>query len=44
MVEDIIKLYAAHWCPDLCQSQSFLEGNRIPYEFVDVDQEKLTKH
>ena len=34
-----IKFYGAHWCPDCRRSRTFLGEHRVPYQFVDVDQD-----
>ena len=32
-----IKVYGAPWCPDCKRSKKFLAEHRIPYEWVDID-------
>ena len=34
-----VKLYGAPWCPDCKRSKKFLGEHRIPYEWIDVDQD-----
>lgn len=36
--KDII-LYGAHWCPDCRQSKLFLGEHRIPYQWVDIEED-----
>jgi thioredoxin reductase (NADPH) len=35
-----IKVYGAPWCPDCRRSKQFLGEMRIPYEWIDIDQDK----
>ena len=32
-----IKFYGADWCPDCRKSKSFLDDNKINYQFIDID-------
>jgi glutaredoxin-related protein len=32
-----IKVYGAPWCPDCKRSKKFLAEHRIPYEWIDID-------
>lgn len=34
-----IKVYGAPWCPDCRRSKQFLGEQRIPYDWIDIDQE-----
>ncbi|MDZ4277822.1 MAG: FAD-dependent oxidoreductase [Dehalococcoidia bacterium] len=34
-----IKVYGAPWCPDCRRSKQFLGEMRVPYEWVDIDQD-----
>jgi thioredoxin reductase (NADPH) len=34
---DPLKVYGAPWCPDCHRSRKFLAEHRVPYEFVDID-------
>ncbi len=36
---EAIKVYGAPWCPDCRRSKQFLGEMRIPYEWVDIDQD-----
>jgi thioredoxin reductase (NADPH) len=35
----MIKLYGAPWCPDCRRSKKFLADQRIPFEYVDIEQQ-----
>ena len=35
-----ITLYGAHWCPDCRHSKQFLGEHQIPYNWVDIEQDK----
>jgi thioredoxin reductase (NADPH) len=35
-----ITVYGAHWCPDCRQSKQFFGEHQIPYDWVDIDEEK----
>ena len=39
MAEGTIKFYGALWCPDCRRSKTFLGEHRVPYEYIDVDQD-----
>ena len=32
-----VKVYGASWCPDCKRSKKFLAEHRIPYEWIDID-------
>ncbi len=34
-----IKIYGAPWCPDCRRSKQFLGEQRVPYEWIDIDQD-----
>jgi thioredoxin reductase (NADPH) len=34
-----VKVYAAPWCPDCRTSKQFLGEQRIPYDWIDIDQD-----
>ncbi|HVC82731.1 MAG TPA: FAD-dependent oxidoreductase [Chloroflexota bacterium] len=34
-----IKIYGAPWCPDCKRSKKFLAEQRVPYEWIDIDQD-----
>ncbi|KAA3659759.1 MAG: FAD-binding protein [Chloroflexi bacterium] len=40
MTEPTITVYGAHWCPDCRRSKQFLGEHQIPYNWVDVQQDK----
>jgi thioredoxin reductase (NADPH) len=35
-----ITIYGAHWCPDCRSSKQFLGEHQIPYNWVDIEQDK----
>jgi len=35
-----VKVYGAPWCPDCRRSKQFLGEMRVPYEWVDIDQDE----
>ena len=39
MSEEMIKVYGAPWCPDCRRSKQFLGEMRVPYEWIDIDEE-----
>ena len=39
MVETNITVYGANWCPDCRRSKMFLGEHRVPYKWVDVEQD-----
>lgn len=39
MADETIKIYGADWCPDCRRSKSFLQEHRVPYQWIDVDQD-----
>ncbi|MBI2887643.1 MAG: FAD-dependent oxidoreductase [Chloroflexi bacterium] len=34
-----IKVYGAPWCPDCKRSKKFLAEHRVPYDWIDIDQD-----
>ncbi len=38
-MEAKVKVYGAPWCPDCRRSKQFLGEQRIPYEWIDVDED-----
>lgn len=38
MAEKQIKVYGAPWCPDCKLSKQFLNDQRIPFEWIDIEQ------
>ena len=34
-----IKVYGAPWCPDCKRSKKFLAEHRVPYEWIDIDED-----
>ena len=39
MAQQQIRMFGAPWCPDCKQSKQFLNEQRIPFEWNDIDQE-----
>ena len=40
MAQTQITVYGAHWCPDCRRSKQFLGEHQIPYQWVDIEQDK----
>ena len=40
MSEPEITVYGAYWCPDCRQSKQFLGEHQIPYNWVDIEEDK----
>ena len=40
MTQKKITVYGAPWCPDCKRSKQFLGEQRVPYEWVDIDQDE----
>ena len=40
MVNQKVKVYGAYWCPDCIISKQFLGEHQIPYEFINIDEDK----
>ncbi len=43
MSEATITLYGAHWCPDCRRSKHFLGEHKIPYNWVDIEQDAVAE-
>ena len=43
MPEHTITVYGAHWCPDCRQSKQFLGEHQIPYNWVDIEEDKAAE-
>ena len=41
MSENNITVYGAHWCPDCRRSKQFLGEHQIPYDWVDIEEDKI---
>lgn len=37
MTPEIITLYGTGWCPDCKRSKQFFGEQRVPYRYVDID-------
>ena len=40
MAEAKIRVYGAPWCPDCRRSKQFLGEQRVPYDWIDIDQDE----
>lgn len=40
MAKQDITVYGAYWCPDCRQSKQFLGEHQIPYNWIDIDEDK----
>ena len=40
MTQQKIQVYGAPWCPDCKRSKQFLNEQRVPYEWLDIDQDE----
>jgi thioredoxin reductase (NADPH) len=40
MSKSEITVYGAHWCPDCRQSKQFLGEHQIPYNWIDIEEDK----
>lgn len=40
MAETTIKLYGTNWCSDCKRSKKFLGEQRVPYEFIDIEEDQ----
>ena len=43
MAEAQIKMYGAPWCPDCRRAKQFLNEQRIPYEWHDIDEDEAAR-
>ena len=43
MVEQRIRVYGAPWCPDCRRSKQFLNEQRVPFEWNDIDQDDTAR-
>ncbi len=41
MSKNNITVYGAHWCPDCRRSKQFLGEHQIPYDWVDIEEDKI---
>ena len=35
-----VKVYGAPWCPDCRRSKQFFAEMRVPYDWIDLDQDE----
>ena len=40
MSDSEITVYGAHWCPDCRQSKQFLGEHQIPYNWIDIEEDR----
>ena len=40
MAEQRIRVFGAPWCPDCKRSKQFLGEQRIPYDWIDIEQDE----
>ena len=40
MTQQQIRVFGAPWCPDCKRSKQFLNEQRIPYEWNDIDEDE----
>ena len=43
MADDRVIVYGAPWCPDCKRAKQFLGEQRIPYSWVDVDEDEVAR-
>ena len=43
MTQQQIRVYGAPWCPDCKRAQQFLNEQRVPYEWLDIDQDEQAR-
>jgi mycoredoxin len=43
MAEQSIIVYATDWCPDCTRAKRFLERNNIPYQWINIDHDKIAE-
>ncbi len=36
-----IRVFGAPWCPDCKRSKKFLAEHRVPYDWIDIDQDPV---
>jgi glutaredoxin-like protein len=40
MAEEPITIYATNWCGDCRRTRRFLDYHKVPYRWIDIDQDK----
>ena len=40
MTSPTIKMYGTNWCGDCWQARRYLDQNKIPYDFINIDSDK----
>lgn len=43
MTEQQIRVFGAPWCPDCKRAKQFLNEQRVPYEWLDIDQDEQAR-
>ena len=43
MAEQQIRVFGAPWCPDCKRAKQFLNEQRVPYEWLDIDQDEQAR-
>lgn len=43
VIEGVIRVYGADWCPDCHRSRDFLQHHQVSHEWIDVDQNAEAK-
>ncbi len=39
-MEEVVRVLGANWCPDCKRAKQFLADQRVPYKFIDVEQDE----
>jgi glutaredoxin len=42
--QDELVVYGTGWCPDVRRSRALLDAARVPYVYVDVDEDQAATH
>ena len=43
MTQQQIRMFGAPWCPDCKRAKQFLNNQRVPYEWNDIDQDEAAR-
>ncbi|MDA8103543.1 MAG: FAD-dependent oxidoreductase [Nitrospiraceae bacterium] len=41
---DVVRILGANWCPDCKRAKQFLADQRVPYRYIDVEQDQAAHH
>jgi len=44
MTDASIIIYGTNWCGDCRRTRRFLDYHKIPYQWIDIDQDKDAEH